>query len=87
MFNPYLQILENSSRNRGVSQSVFWKTHPIFSKKIEFRGVSQSVSWKTHPPKFYGYLFSYGSKSGREWECFVENSSIEISYLDPTYPT
>ena len=35
-FNPYLQILENSSRNRGVSQSVFWKTHPIFSKKLNF---------------------------------------------------
>ena len=34
--NPYLQILENSSRNRGVSQSVFWKTHPIFSKKLNF---------------------------------------------------
>ena len=42
-FNPYLQILENSSRNRGVSQSVFLENSSKFFEKTEFRGVSQSV--------------------------------------------
>ena len=41
--NPYLQILENSSRNRGVSQSVFLENSSKFFEKTEFRGVSQSV--------------------------------------------
>ena len=41
--SPYLQILENSSRNRGVSQSVFLENSSKFFEKTEFRGVSQSV--------------------------------------------
>ena len=41
--NPYLQILENSSRNRGVSQSVFLENSSKFFEKTEFRGVSRSV--------------------------------------------
>jgi len=43
--NPYWQILENSSRKfskisvfRGVTQTDFWKTHPVFFRNFNFRG-------------------------------------------------
>ena len=45
--NPYWQILKNSSRKfseisvlRGVTQTDFWKTHPIFSPNFNFWGTS-----------------------------------------------
>ena len=45
LLDPYWQILENSSRNfseisvyRGVTQTDFWKTHPVFFSKFQFPG-------------------------------------------------
>ena len=44
-FNPYWQILENSSKNfpeisvvRAVTQTGFWKNHPVFFSKCQFPG-------------------------------------------------
>ena len=53
--NPW-QILENSSRNfpeisvfRGVTQTDFWKTHPVFFRNFNFRGMRWTDFWKIHP--------------------------------------
>ena len=50
--NPFWQILENSSRNfpeisvfRGVTQTDFWKTHPVFFRNLNFRGMSWIQVW------------------------------------------
>ena len=44
-FNPYWQILENSSR--------------IFSEISVFQGVSRTDFWTIHPSIFCQYLFSF----------------------------
>ena len=55
-FNPYKQILENSSRDfpeisvfRGVTQTDFWKSCPVFFRIFNFRGMSWTDFWKTPP--------------------------------------
>ena len=49
--NPYWQILENSSRNfseisvfRGVTQTDFWKTHPVFFRNFNYRAWAGPMS-------------------------------------------
>ena len=79
--NPYWQILENSSRNfseisvfRGVTQTDFWKTHPVFFRNFNFRGVSRIDFWKIHPSIFCEYLFSFCIISAR---VMPQNSKID----------
>ena len=58
-FNSYWQILENSSRNfseisvfRGVTQTDFWKTDPVFFRDFNFQSMSWTDFWKIHPSSF-----------------------------------
>ena len=85
--NPYWQILENSSKNfseisvfRGVTQTDFWKTHPVLFRNFNFRGMSWTDFWKIHASFFCKNLFSFCTISayisGHDQYRFLENSSI-----------
>ena len=86
LFNPYWQILENSSRNfseisvlRDVTYADFWKIPPIFFRNFNFR--SQTHFWKMYPllanpGKLIQKLFRNFGFPGCDTDGFLENSSI-----------
>jgi len=64
IIKPYWQILEDSFRNfpeisvfRGVAQTDFWKTHPVFFRNFNFRSMSLPDFWKIHPSFFVVFSF------------------------------
>ena len=94
LVRTYWQILENSSKNvteisvfRVVTQTDFWKTHPVFFRNFNFRGMSLNNIWKIHPSIFCEYLFSFCKISakyyrGRSLTDFQKtNPSIFCEYL------
>ena len=78
LLNPYWKILENSSRIfseisvfRGVTQTDFWKTRPVFFRNFNFRGMSWTVFWKIHPSFCW-------EPSIQIWTSFPEVGNYEI---------
>ena len=61
-FNPYWEILENSSRT--------------FSEISVFRGVTQMDFWKIHPSIFVSTYSVFVQDLRHELDRFLENSSI-----------
>ena len=90
-FNPYREILENFSKNRGVTQGISWKTFPDFFQILRFRGVTEGNFWKTFPVEFPDYLVrniffvqNRGMSQGIFWKTFPINilfRSDKITYL------
>ena len=93
--SPYWQILENSSRNfsespvcRGVTQTDFWKTHPVF-QNLNFRGMTWTNFGKIHPSFFvrtYSVSVKYrGMSLSDSWKTgpYLDEFSINRSSSCP----
>ena len=84
-FDPYCQILENSSRNFSkififwvVTQAVLLENSSSFFSKFKFWGVTQTVLLENSSIKNHGHLFSFFQFWGVTQAVLLENSSIQI---------
>ena len=84
-FNPYWQILENSSRNFSkififwvVTQAVLLENSSSFFSKFKFWGVTQAVLLENSSIKNHGHLFSFflilGRHTGRFTGKFIHSN-------------
>jgi len=83
--NPYLQILENSSRNFSeififwvVTQAVPPENSSRHFSKFHFWGVTQAASPENPSTKNHGHLFSFPQLRGATQAASPENSPIQI---------
>jgi len=53
------EIFPEISVFRDVTETDFWKTHPVFFRNFNFRRISWTDFWKIHPSIFCEYLFSF----------------------------
>ena len=90
IINPYLQILENSSKNFSeififwvVTQAVLLENSSSFFSKFQFWGITQTVLLENSSIKNHGHLFSFFKFWGVPQAVLLENSSIRFVWPKP----